>query len=65
MAEFIIRCKDCKWWDDKRVLEDPKLCYEPIGVCTRSDPRTQGCFTNFDFYCGCGEKTDKEEPNDT
>lgn len=55
MAENIVRCQDCIWWDYKKALEDPQLRYQPVGLCTRSDSRAKGFFTNFYFYCGCGE----------
>lgn len=55
MAENIVRCQECIWWDYKKAHEHHQLHYQPVAPCTRSDSLVKGLFTNFDFYCGRGE----------
>lgn len=51
MAETRFCCNNCIWWDFERVLKDPILRKEPIGLCTFPDHFVQGRFTTFDYSC--------------
>lgn len=64
MTDYDARCSECIWWDYERVLKDPKLRYEPIGVCTNPDPRFRARFTNFDFCCDHFCYIQREEKDD-
>lgn len=55
-AQEIVRCKDCKWWDDRYRT----IYGEPRCVCTiEGEDMYDVLYRDADDFCSRGEKKDE------
>lgn len=50
--EQVVRCKDCKWWDCRDLVEQYGGCERPCSAI-RSD-----CWVSDNWFCADGERKD-------
>ena len=50
----VVRCKDCKYWDNVNLYAVKKRNHKGVGLCIRRGA------TNGEDFCSYGERKDKE-----
>ena len=55
-AVEVVRCKDCKWYKEGRILKENKFCFR---LKHPKEDRRIGYNFSPDDYCSYGEKKEK------